>query len=1177
MNVNAAPWTPGAASSATPESTTPTSFHVDPVSAVTFPEAVPDFSMPPGYTYPNPPYHQHQHQHAASAAAFMYENEGPIMIGIKSWDLNEAAPPITSPVAFPPSEILNYARSYRDMVIGTHYVLLREDCTPDSDHIYSGFVLPIHDLLEVEVDAMWIGLAREIFDNHYFRDHNVYGVSICRRMRGNDILVLWCPQPTSNMAFHDVTEKIQQQLIAYVAGKALRLQHKVQFHVDIFSTVTRRICTVLVAGAPGTGKTLISKQIAAKHGLMWFSAADVLRSPQEAFKPWECQKDVLERLSQLLDEIRNAPNSVRGIVLDCQGRSVEEHCFLDSLLRTKCMPLCTTINLRVKPEQEEELIDRAVKSRRPEPRQKADKDRVEATQRDKLRAYRQVESKLWQLYDRCDALHDVDAMMPQNDLMIELDRILTTVLRSPKSVTKAPEYPLEKQSFTFVDDYVEYFNVMEALARLTPGSKKPGFPAAAIGSSMSRATMERKRASLWEYKVSHKVEGQRVLVVHCMNKLYCVPEHMRCVYALNTGAWVGNANLQSLGEFVLDAAMAHLNSTVGHEKLIVFDVLAWNSQPTTRKDWDARHELIQDMPDELSIPVPHPNVGIAVVRKHFFEPFELQDLLRRVWLEYPVDGLLFTPKRTYRYGVDDDLVHWRAPVSLTACFSAGQIVSKGNMLQVRLEVHEADNTPAPARRFRTVEYKDEFVEVEPQVFRHVQCQPGDIVECMLVKEPGQSHHCWEFLRKRPDRTSPDTKEAVETLVREGMVTASELMDFYQHAPYDAPHPSAQHVDVASYEKDDSLCAQCGSVNPRGRCDPDNKKYYCPACWETYGYGDCRQCKREFFAGQLDPTDKRFYCFECWEIYKPQNKKFDAADKGATRSHKPPFGVAPGIPTVMPPLLLAENAPYKELMNLISGQLMKEATTEASGSEKRVLELGCGRADDLKKWVFLCEGLSTYVGTDIDPVSLQEARKRSDAILSQLGDAAKKGGKKMGPHIDFLELDSTSKRFWVEHLPDRVPELFHIISSQFGLHHAFRDVKNAYTILQGIADSLEPGGVFVGTTIDDSVLYDRYMTYGKMFGNDKYTVLMDDAMGVGVSTKYKLCLRNHGEVNEYFVPWARLEAVTKCVGLEVVATTSCLDRAKAMLSDAEEGSMLPPLTREDEDFLALLKTFIIKKK
>eukprot|EP00759_Apiculatamorpha_spiralis_P003486 PhF_6_TR11668/c0_g1_i1/m.18864 len=1128
------------------------------------------------YSYPFPPTNQ-----------FIVEVPGMVeppmpqilTLGIKAWEIGDSTPPIPS-ASFSSNDISTHVKSYRDMSSNTHYVLLREDCTPDSDHIYSGFVIPIHDLTDVDVDSLWFGLARQIFGGMALREHNVYGVSLCKRYRNNDLLILWCPQPLNHM-YLDILQKIHQQLHALIfASKASRLQPKVQFHLDIFSTVSRRICAVLLMGVPGSGKSTIGKELAKKMQFQFFSAAEALRAveqrPTESFKPWELQRATYERLAQMLEETRGNTN-IRGIILDCQGKTLEDHYYLDSLLRTKCMPLCAAVNFNVDVDREEELIDRACNKGNPktrDPRAKLPQEK-DAVLRDRLRAHRQTEGRILQLYTGSEALFSVDAMRTKEEVITQLETIVGKIARNTSAMTKCPEYPLESHSLTFVDDYEEYASVMDALIRLT-NAKKPVFPGTMISGYMSRTTLDARNQQLWDCKVSHKVEGLRFLLVLHLNKLYCVPRHMRCIYNLNAAAWTGTP-MMNLQDFVLDAEMVYLNTVFGMEKLIVSDVLSWNGVCTIRLDWDARQQHIANIPDELSIPNPHQSVGVVVVRKHFYALYEIPGLLRDMWLEYPVDGLLFTHKKQYRLSFDEELIHWKNPLSLTADFRVGSIKPKQGVFQVVLEVQEQISeqskvaNPATRTRWRNTDYKEEFVEIEPQVFRHIQLQVGDIIECMLIRDAAPKlAHFWEFLRKRPDKQIANTKEVVETLVREGMVSVPELIDFFQHAPYipSVPmHPVIAYVDpvnvapiVHEMKPIVDQCMQCGQFANRGRRDPENKKYYCSSCWEKYGFGDCRQCGGEFFQGQVDPSDGHFYCFQCWDkfqqvkMHKHMEDDFRAQDRQG-RS----VGVVKGM----------TEFPYKEVAQVVRAQQVAEAIKLLGAVKRiRVLEIGTSKGEEISKW--LSSDILSYLGAELEPSAAEEAKAASLALVQEDVESKKIS---QAPEVDFIvEADPYSKKFWAEVLPEKQNELFHIISCHMGIHHAFSSVRNAFIVLQGIADSLEPEGVCIGSVIDDTVFYQKYLGNGKKFGNEKYHIILEDSMGIGIGSKYKLIVRAGCECTEHVVPWDRFVSIANSVGLQVQKSfcTSYQERVQKVESVAAG------VTREDMDFVAMNRTFVLTK-
>ena len=126
--------------------------------------------------------------------------------------------------------------------------------------------------------------------------------------------------------------------------------------------------------------------------------------------------------------------------------------------------------------------------------------------------------------------------------------------------------------------------------------------------------------------------------------------------------------------------------------------------------------------------------------------------------------------------------------------------------------------------------------------------------------------------------------------------------------------------------------------------------------------------------------------------------------------------------------------------------------------RRVLDLACGKAGDLQKW--LQGGLSHYVGVDISRQAVHDAASRFNDIC---------GGGRV--HAKFARADLGVTDLGAAGVLG-AHEQFDAISIQFALHYLFQTEQRALSFFRNIAGRLAPGGVLVGTIPDAAVLVRR---------------------------------------------------------------------------------------------------------
>jgi ubiquinone/menaquinone biosynthesis C-methylase UbiE len=136
--------------------------------------------------------------------------------------------------------------------------------------------------------------------------------------------------------------------------------------------------------------------------------------------------------------------------------------------------------------------------------------------------------------------------------------------------------------------------------------------------------------------------------------------------------------------------------------------------------------------------------------------------------------------------------------------------------------------------------------------------------------------------------------------------------------------------------------------------------------------------------------------------------------------------------------------FRALCNALKAYLVREAVNawraETSG-RLSVLDLGCGRGGDLRKWASY--RLRSFFGVDGGTTCVEEARARHAGLVSQ---------GKSTVQATFHTADLTS-----EHLPTD-SRVFDIVSSMFFLQFCFSTSKTASHILDEIARVLKDNGV-----------------------------------------------------------------------------------------------------------------------
>ncbi|KAJ1662965.1 mRNA cap guanine-N7 methyltransferase [Coemansia sp. RSA 1813] len=140
---------------------------------------------------------------------------------------------------------------------------------------------------------------------------------------------------------------------------------------------------------------------------------------------------------------------------------------------------------------------------------------------------------------------------------------------------------------------------------------------------------------------------------------------------------------------------------------------------------------------------------------------------------------------------------------------------------------------------------------------------------------------------------------------------------------------------------------------------------------------------------------------------------------------------------------------------------------------RVLDLGCGKGGDLRKWAHA--NIGEYVGMDIASVSVEQAQER----YNEMRRICKFPARFFAQDCYGEPLEKTM------HPPDYQADL---ISAQFCLHYAFESETKARQMMSNVATHLAPGGAFICTIPNSNWLVKKARSAGsKSFGNSVYSV------------------------------------------------------------------------------------------
>jgi predicted NAD-dependent protein-ADP-ribosyltransferase YbiA (DUF1768 family) len=293
-----------------------------------------------------------------------------------------------------------------------------------------------------------------------------------------------------------------------------------------------------------------------------------------------------------------------------------------------------------------------------------------------------------------------------------------------------------------------------------------------------------------------------------------------------------------------------------------------------------------------------------------------------------------------------------------------------------------------------------------------------------------------------------------------------------------------------------------------------------------------------------------------------------------------------------------------------------------GGGKSLLEIACGVAGDLHKWMRM--DVSFVLGLDYAAKNIMETE--DSAFTRYMNQAVERGGLDSVPPMIFAIADASKplvdgsagsneeekdilrsvfgKTRPVGSVPPFVEQVgasrlkmgADCVSCMFAIHYMFESAQKFNGFLRNLADTMKVGGYFIGCCPDGGKVFDMLRGVESKKGIENDTVLWDitkhydadeipagdDGFGLGIDVEFISIGKGH---REYLVPFQLLEDKMRTIGCELlnaeelkevgmVNSTATFDVSWAMSQKKGEKFPMGPAIKE---FSFLNRWFIFKRK
>nr|CCC48842.1 putative methyltransferase, fragment [Trypanosoma vivax Y486] len=268
----------------------------------------------------------------------------------------------------------------------------------------------------------------------------------------------------------------------------------------------------------------------------------------------------------------------------------------------------------------------------------------------------------------------------------------------------------------------------------------------------------------------------------------------------------------------------------------------------------------------------------------------------------------------------------------------------------------------------------------------------------------------------------------------------------------------------------------------------------------------------------------------------------------------------------------------------------------------VADICCGRGGDLHKWKVHKPQFLFMVDCCLEAVAEAAARYSVSKGLSLKVAPNERNGSGVRAHFCTCDVFGCNEAlveqlglFYDRHLHER---RFDVVSCQFSIHYGCVTEEVMRTFLQTVASALRSGGIFVGTTVNDSELLRRAREQGPTFGNGMYSVHFSSEPPPSSSfgQEYSISVeKSVDRLSEFVVPWNRIVDLCAAVGLQVRESFGFLEYGNfhynsdlgrnlrdttcgplAGVKRDTDGHALLRLSPEEEEVAGLFRTFLFQK-
>ncbi|CAI9737411.1 mRNA cap guanine-N7 methyltransferase [Octopus vulgaris] len=242
-----------------------------------------------------------------------------------------------------------------------------------------------------------------------------------------------------------------------------------------------------------------------------------------------------------------------------------------------------------------------------------------------------------------------------------------------------------------------------------------------------------------------------------------------------------------------------------------------------------------------------------------------------------------------------------------------------------------------------------------------------------------------------------------------------------------------------------------------------------------------------------------------------------------------------------------------IKSVLIGDTLQKVQKERSCDQKYVvLDMCSGKGGDMLKWK---KGrISKLVCVDIASTSVEQSEARFKDIVERNQNSKRR---EQIFDAEFITADVSKQRLKDMYKDPSIS--FDLVSCQFALHYSFESYSQADMMMKNVAECLQPGGYFIGTTPNSYELVNRLRkSETNSFGNDVYKVefLSEDKDNLPLfGSQYSFQLEGVVDCPEFLVYFPALVKLAEKYDMKLVEKQSFSDYFKKHHKTSENRTLL----------------------